>query len=72
MPGTVGRTSTYALTNVTLLYCVAIADKGYKKAMREDPALANGLNMAEGKVTLKPLADLFDAEHCPVESVLSG
>jgi len=72
MPGAVGRTSTYALTNVTLPCCVAFANKGYKKAMREDSALAKGLNMAEGKVTLKPIADLFGAEHCPIESVLSG
>lgn len=72
MPGAVGRTSTYTLTNVTLPCCMAFANKGYKKAMREDCALAKGLNMAEGKVTLKPIAELFGAEYCPIESVLGG
>ena len=51
MPGAVPHTSTYALTNVTLPYAVALADKGWKKAIAEDPALALGLNVHAGRVT---------------------
>jgi len=57
MPGGVARTSTYALNNVTLPFALAIASKGWKKAMADDAHLRNGLNVALGKVTCKAVAD---------------
>jgi alanine dehydrogenase len=59
MPGAVPYTSTFALTNATLPYVLAIADKGWKTALADDPALANGLNLADGKVVFAPLAQQF-------------
>src|SRR5262249_7367503 len=60
MPGAVAGTSTYALTNVTLPYIRRLADRGWRQAMLEDPALKHGLNLAHGRVVLDALADLFD------------
>ncbi len=57
MPGGVARTSTYALNNVTLPFGLAIADKGYKQALLENPHLLNGLNIIDGKVTYKAVAE---------------
>ena len=57
MPGAVARTSTFALNAVTLPYTLAIADKGWKSALSEDPHLRNGLNVLEGKVTCGPVAE---------------
>lgn len=59
IPGAVPNTSTIALTNATLKYVIALADKGWRKACREDRALFNGLNVVEGKVTYKAVADVF-------------
>ena len=59
MPGAVPHTSTYALTNVTLPYAVAIANKGWEKAIADDSALAKGLNAHAGKITYKAVADAF-------------
>lgn len=59
MPGAVPRTSTYALTNVTLGYGLCLADKGWEKAMAEDPALKKGLNVLNGKITYQAVADAF-------------
>jgi alanine dehydrogenase len=59
MPGAVGRTSTYALTNVTLPYVMQLARKGYERAMRENPALAQGVNIRQGRVTNAAVADTF-------------
>jgi len=59
MPGAVGRTSTYALTNVTLPYVLQLARKGYDRAVREDSALAQGVNIRKGKVTNPAVADTF-------------
>jgi alanine dehydrogenase len=56
MPGAVPHTSTYALTNVTLPYVVALAEKGWKQALRDDPSLALGLNTYAGAVTYEPVA----------------
>lgn len=56
MPGAVPVTSTYALTNATLPYAVAIANKGWKKAIKEDKNLAAGLNVYEGKVSYEAVA----------------
>ncbi len=65
MPGAVGRTSTFALTNATLPYALKLADLGYEKACRMDPGLAEGINVERGKVTNKPVADAFGLEYTP-------
>ncbi len=67
IPGAVPNTSTIALTNATLRYALALADKGWKKACKDDPALALGLNVVEGKVTYKAVADVFNLPYEPVE-----
>lgn len=59
IPGAVPNTSTMALTNATLRYAVALADKGWQQACRDDSSLAKGLNIVEGKVTFKAVADVF-------------
>ncbi|MFI6099551.1 alanine dehydrogenase [Lentzea sp. NPDC051213] len=56
MPGAVPNTSTYALTNVTLPYVIALADKGFSRAIAEDPALAKGVNALDGEIVLEGLA----------------
>jgi alanine dehydrogenase len=70
MPGGVPRTSTFALNNATLPFVLAIADKGWKKALADDPHLKNGLNVASGKVTCKPVADALGYEYIEPESML--
>jgi alanine dehydrogenase len=55
MPGAVPNTSTYALTNVTLPYVVALAEKGFETAVAEDPALAKGVNARDGEIVLEGL-----------------
>jgi alanine dehydrogenase len=57
MPGAVARTSTFALNNATLPFALALADKGWRKAIAEDQHLCNGLNVHEGKVTCRPVAE---------------
>ena len=59
MPGGVPRTSTLALTNATLPYATQLANKGWKKALRDNAALLKGLNIAEGKVTYQAVAEAF-------------
>ncbi len=70
MPGAVPRTSTFALTNATLHYAVQLANKGWKKACSEDEALKKGLNIVDGKVVYKGVADAFDIDYVPVDDVL--
>jgi alanine dehydrogenase len=70
MPGAVPRTSTYALTNVTMPYAVALADKGWHQALREDPVLAPGLNTVAGQVTNAPVAEAHGLEHVALAHVL--
>ncbi len=70
MPGAVPITSTWALTNVTLPYVEAIADKGLHRALAEDPALALGVNVAAGEVTCEPVADAVGIRYTPLETVL--
>jgi alanine dehydrogenase len=77
MPGAVARTSTYALNNVTLPHALRIADAfdsadGWRGALRRDPNLAAGLNVAEGKVTCREVAAEHGLEWTPVEDVLAG
>jgi len=57
MPGAVARTSTFALNNATLPFALALADKGWRKAIADDAHLRNGLNVHEGKVTCRPVAE---------------
>lgn len=66
MPGAVGRTSTYALTNVTLPYVLDIANKGYEDAARASSAIARGLNIVEGRVTNRAVAETFGMECEPL------
>jgi alanine dehydrogenase len=71
MPGAVPHTSTYALTNVTLPYAVALADKGWKQALRNDAALAPGLNTLGGRVTNDAVARAHGLEVLPLAEALA-
>jgi alanine dehydrogenase len=71
MPGAVPHTSTFALTNVTLPYALAIADQGFRAAMRADPVLARGLNTHEGHLTSRPVAEAHGMEAIPLGEALS-
>jgi alanine dehydrogenase len=70
MPGAVPRTSTFALTNVTLPYALQLANKGYLKAIQDDMALAKGVNTIDGKLTYKGVADALDLEYTPIQEVI--
>ena len=63
IPGAVPFTSTMALTNATLPYTIALASKGWRQACKDDPALALGLNVVEGKITYKAVADVFGLKY---------
>ena len=67
MPGAVARTSTFALTNTTFPYCLKMANMGYREAMRSDKALMRGLNIFDGKVTYKPVAEALNMEYLQVK-----
>ena len=71
MPGAVARTSTFALNNVTLPFTLALADKGWKHALREDPHLRDGLNISEGKVTCQPVAAAHGLSFTAPEKLLA-
>jgi alanine dehydrogenase len=71
MPGAVPHTSTYALTNVTLPYAVELANRGWRDALRRDPALALGLNTHAGRITYGPVADAHGADVLPLDKVLA-
>ncbi len=71
MPGAVPRTSTYALTNVTLPYAVALADHGWHDALRADPALALGLNTHAGALTNAPVAEAHSLPHTPLSNFVN-
>jgi alanine dehydrogenase len=70
MPGAVPRTSTRALTLNTLPYVLEIVEKGWIKAIRENPALAKGVNLVEGRVTYKAVAEAFNLSYTPLKEVL--
>ena len=70
MPGSVPATSTRALTNATLPYIIALAQKGWQRALREDAALAKGLNTHAGEVVYGPVAEAFGLDAVALESVL--
>lgn len=67
MPGAVGRTSTFALTNATLPYMCRLADLGYKEACRRDPGLAEGINLQGGRITNRAVAEAFGLKYVPAE-----
>ena len=66
IPGAVPNTSTLALTNATLSYALSLADKGWRKACKDDSSLAKGLNIVEGKVVYKAVADVFGLPYEPL------
>ena len=70
MPGAVPITSTYALTNATLPYAIALADHGVAEAIRRDPGLRPGVNVAGGEVTHPAVAEGVGADYVPVEDAL--
>jgi alanine dehydrogenase len=71
VPGAVPRTSTYALSNATLPYVMALAGRGFEAAVRADRALARGVNTAFGQITHSAVAEAFDREHVPLEHILA-
>jgi alanine dehydrogenase len=72
MPGAVPKTSAYALNNVTLPFTLAIADKGWKKALSDDPHLLNGLNVHAGKVTYEAVAKDLGYAFSDPSKIVSG
>jgi len=70
IPGAVARTSTYALTNVTLGYALDIANKGYFKAIQENRSLRKGINVINGKLTYKAVAESLNIMYTPLEEAL--
>ncbi|WP_289857066.1 alanine dehydrogenase [uncultured Muribaculum sp.] len=66
IPGAVPFTSTLALTNATLPYAIRLADLGWKEACRKDPALALGVNIVNGEITYKAVADAFNLPYTPL------
>ena len=71
MPGAVPRTSTYALNNATLPFALALADKGWRKALHDDPHLKAGLNIAAGKVTYKAVAKALGLPYTAADAVIA-
>jgi len=71
MPGAVPRTSTLALTNATFPYTLKLADLGWEEACGRDRALALGVNMVDGKVTCRGVAEAFDLDYTAIEEVLA-
>ena len=70
MPGAVARTSTFALNNVTLPFVLALAEKGPRRALGQDPYLRNGLNVHEGKLTHRAVAQALKLQFTPPEAAL--
>lgn len=71
MPGAVARTSTFALNNATLGHALALADKGWKRAMADDPHLRAGLNVCDGHITYEAVALALGLPYVPAEDVLN-
>jgi alanine dehydrogenase len=69
MPGAVARTSTFALNNATLPFVLALADKGWRKAVAADPHLRNGLNVHAGQLTCQPVAEALGLPFTPPEAL---
>lgn len=72
MPGAVPRTSTFALTNATLPYALALANKGFEQAIADDPGLKEGVNTYAGKCTYEAVAVSQNIEYTPLDSLLDG
>jgi alanine dehydrogenase len=72
MPGAVSMTSTVALTNATLPYAIEIADKGVVRAAQENPEIAQGINVIEGKVTYAGVAEAFGLKYTALEKVIAN
>ena len=72
MPGAVPRTSTFALTNATLPYALALANKGFEKAIQDDAGLAEGVNTYAGKLTYEAVAESQNLEYTPLNSLIDG
>ncbi|HEV2072786.1 MAG TPA: alanine dehydrogenase [Thermomicrobiales bacterium] len=72
MPGALPRTGTQGLTNVTTPYGIALANKGWERALRDDPALALGANVINGHVTYAGVADAFNLPHVFLENAITG
>jgi alanine dehydrogenase len=70
MPGGVPRTSTYALNNATLPFVLALAEKGWKRALADDINLRNGLNVWNGRITCAPVATALKLSYTPVSEAL--
>ncbi|MCG2585221.1 alanine dehydrogenase [Massilia sp. TS11] len=71
MPGAVARTSTFALNNATIGHAIALANKGWQQALKDDVHLRNGLNVCQGKVTYAAVAKDLGYDYVPAESMLS-
>jgi alanine dehydrogenase len=71
MPGAVARTSTFALNNATLPFALALADKGWRQALKDDLHLRAGLNVHDGKITCKPVAEAHGMIYTPAAGFLS-
>jgi len=72
MPGAVPRTSTFALTNATLPYAIALAGKGFERAIAEDAGLKEGVNTYAGKCTYEAVATSQNIEYTPLDGLLDG
>jgi alanine dehydrogenase len=72
MPGAVPLTSTVALTNATLPYAVAIANRGWQQVAQEDPGVGQGINIANGRVTYRGVAEAFGLEYVPVAEAITA
>ena len=72
MPGAVPRTSTYALTGVTLPYALALANKGWRQALQDDPALAKGANVVDGQVVYAAVARAHGLPYAELAALLAG
>ena len=70
MPGALPRTSTLALNNSTLPFALELANKGWRTAMQENPAIKAGANVVEGRVTYQGVADAFDIEHVAIDDLI--
>ncbi|HZE90575.1 MAG TPA: alanine dehydrogenase [Rhizobacter sp.] len=70
MPGAVARTSTFALNNATIRHAVALADKGWNQALRDDPHLKNGLNVARGQVCYEAVACALGYDYTTADSLI--
>ena len=71
MPGAVARTSTFALNNATIGHAVALADKGWKQALIDNPHLCAGLNVAQGHLTYEAVARDLGYEYVPAEALFN-